>query len=100
MSSALDLVVWAEALQDSVIISPEQLKTISKPYNNNREHQSALGVVQWEEDRMIKRSHHGSTGNYECIVNIDLQTKMTIAIVTNRKNKNLDEIVEKAIKII
>jgi len=54
--------------------------------------ESSLGQVVFENDSIIEHTHHGSSGNYECIVSRDLLKNNTIIILTNSRNRNVHSI--------
>ncbi|SMG35861.1 Beta-lactamase [Marivirga sericea] len=51
--------------------------------------ESALGQIKYQGNQIIEHTHHGSTGNYECLINKDISNNNTIIILTNSKKSNV-----------
>ncbi|PQJ77728.1 serine hydrolase domain-containing protein [Polaribacter porphyrae] len=92
--SARDLYNWLEQLHTYKIISKTSLKLLSEKANFSGNIQSPLGNVEFEDNKIIEHSHHGTSGNYECIVRrfFNGENAFTIIIQTNQKHKNVHEI--------
>ncbi len=92
-SSAYDLYKLNHELHSFHIISENSLKTISQITSLDFENkQSPLGEVEIYDGKIIKHAHHGSSGNYECLVQKDVKHDLTIVLLTNRKKRNVHEI--------
>lgn len=95
-----DLYNWLKRLHDFQIISKESLKILSERYENDDDYQAPIGFCSWDNNKVIEHSHHGSSGNYECIVRKFNKDKLVIIILTNQKNNNLYKISDKINEII
>ncbi len=94
-ATARDLSNWLQRLHNLKIISKTSLQFLSEVAKTGEHHiQAPLGSCQWKNNTVIEHSHHGSSGNYECIVRNFKQDKITIVILTNQKNKNVGDISE------
>lgn len=91
--TAYDLYKLNYELHSFNIISENSLKTISETTTLNFDNlQSPLGNVEIMDGKITKHAHHGSSGNYECLIQKDVQKDLTIVLFTNRKKKNVHEI--------
>jgi CubicO group peptidase (beta-lactamase class C family) len=99
-STARDMSVWFEQLGDFNIVSKQSIKTLSEEAKWGFNIQSTLGLCDWENDKIIEHSHHGSSGNYECIVRRFKQDDITIVILTNQKHENVYDISDEIYKIL
>ncbi|WP_299103501.1 serine hydrolase [uncultured Winogradskyella sp.] len=92
--TANDLYNWIENLHTYKIINQESVKFLSEEADFFGNIQSPLGSVEWKNNRIIEHSHHGSAGNYECIVRRFNNDKdvLTIIVQTNQKHKNVGDI--------
>lgn len=95
-----DLSNWFEQLGDFKIINKTSVKILSEQAKKGENIQSPLGYTQWENDKIVEHSHHGSSVNYEVMVRRFKQDRITIVILTNQKQGNVYEISEKIYKII
>jgi len=88
-----DLFKLLKNLYSYNIIKKKSIKTISKTVDLNIENmESALGQIKHQENQIIEHTHHGSSGNYESLINKDLINNNTIIILTNSKKSNLHSI--------
>ena len=99
-STTGDMAKWFEQLRNFKILSKESVKILSEKSENGNNIQSPLGHCEWERDEITEHSHHGSTGNYECIVRRFKQDKIAIVIMTNQNNGNVYDISEKIYSIV
>ena len=100
-TSAYDLYKLNNELHKFRIINEASLRTISEVSSLDFDNlQSPLGNVKTENEHIIKHSHHGSSGNYECLIQKDVKTDVTIVIFTNSKRSNVYEISEAISKIV
>lgn len=93
-ATARDMANWFEALENFKIISKQSVKTLSETAKQGDNIQSPLGACLWENDAILKHEHHGSSGNYECLVTSFKQEGITIVVLTNQKQANVNEITE------
>jgi hypothetical protein len=92
--SARDLYNWLYNLHSYKIISKSSLKTLSEKADFSGNIQSPLGNAEWKNGNVVEHSHHGSSGNYECIVRRFYSGKdvLTIIVQTNQKHSNVHDI--------
>ncbi len=93
-STTSDMAQWFENLGDFKIISKESVKLLSETAIAGENIQSPLGACLWENEDISKHEHHGSSGNYECLVTRFEQEDITIVVLTNQKHGNVHEITE------
>ncbi|NHN24763.1 beta-lactamase family protein [Flavobacterium jejuense] len=99
-TTARDIASWFEQLDTYKIINKESIKTLSETVITGDNIQSPLGSCTWKNNTIIKHAHHGSSGNYECLVSRFNQDGITIVILTNQKNGNVHEITDTIYKIL
>lgn len=99
-STASNMANWFEQLGDFKIIDKKSVKKLSEQAKKGDNIQSPLGYTEWENDKIIEHSHHGSTANYEVVARRFKQDGITIVIMTNQKQGNVYEISEEIYKII
>lgn len=88
-----DLVKLTEALHAYKLIRKDNLRFIAKTAPlENPDMESALGQTVLKGDEITNHSHHGSSGNYECLLSRDNTSDFTFIALTNQKNGNLHEI--------
>lgn len=88
-----DLFKLLKNLYSYNIIEKNSINTISKTVVLNIENmESALGQIIHQENQIIEHTHHGSSGNYECLINKDILNNNTIIILTNSKKGNVHSI--------
>ncbi|UBM59530.1 beta-lactamase family protein [Marinilongibacter aquaticus] len=94
-STSEDLYQYLEELHRFKLISESSLNVLGQKAEIDEEHmESALGQALFDGSKMVKHTHHGSSGNYECIISKDVQYRTTIVILTNQKHSNVHEIME------
>jgi CubicO group peptidase (beta-lactamase class C family) len=100
--STNDLYNWLENLHSYKIINKKSLRFLSEEADFFGNIQSPLGFAKLENDKIVEHSHHGSSGNYECIVRRFDDTKdvLVIIIQTNQKHKNVGDISDEIKEII
>ncbi|SFC95474.1 CubicO group peptidase, beta-lactamase class C family [Zunongwangia mangrovi] len=91
-STVQDMYKWFKHLDSFDIISKESVKILSKEAKIGHNIQAPLGRFDWNDDLAIEHLHHGSSGNYECVVRRFKQKDLTIVILTNQKHGNVNEI--------
>lgn len=99
-SDTKDLYHWFSLLANHKIISKKSLQFLSKTVKEGEHIQSPLGNCTWENDTLIQQSHHGSSGNYECLVQRFNEDNICIVILTNQKNRNVFELSTKILNMI
>jgi len=99
-SKARDMASWFEQLGNFKVVSKQSVKTLSGVAKAGENIQSPLGYCDWEEEKIIEHSHHGSTANYECVVRRFKQDGITIVILTNQKHGNVYDISQEIYEII
>jgi len=88
-----DLFKLLKNLYSYRIIEKNSIHTIGKTVDLDIENmESALGQINYQENQIIEHTHHGSSGNYECLINKDRINNTTIIIFTNSKNSNVHSI--------
>ena len=92
--TANDLYSWLENLHSYKIINQKSIKFLSEKADFFGNIQSPLGSVEWTKNRINEHTHHGSAGNYECIVRRFNNGKdvLTIIVQTNQKHENVGDI--------
>ena len=70
------------------------MQQLSKKHEGEGNFQVALGVSEWKKDELNYHSHHGSSGNYECLIQHYLDEEFLIVLLTNQKNRNLFDIAQ------
>lgn len=100
--TANDLYNWIDNLHSYKIINQKSMKLLSEEADFFGNIQSPLGSVEWTKNRIIEHSHHGSAGNYECIVRRFNNGKdvLTIIVQTNQKHENVGDISDEIKDII
>ncbi len=93
-ATARDLTVWFEQLGDFKVVNKASVKALSETAKSGEYIQAPLGRCDWKNDDILEQFHHGSSGNYECVVRRFKQEDITIAILTNQKNRNVIDISE------
>ncbi|CAL66700.1 serine hydrolase domain-containing protein [Christiangramia forsetii] len=99
-STARDMSLWFEQLDDFNVVNKQSIKTLSEEAKWGFNIQSPLGSCEWQNDKIMEHSHHGSSGNYECIVRRFKQDGITIVILTNQKHENVYDISNDIYKIL
>lgn len=88
-----DLFKLLDGMHSYKLINKNSLNIISKTANLNIDNmESAIGNVTFLDNKIIEHTHHGSSGNYECIIAKDILSNNTIIILTNSKNGNIHKI--------
>jgi len=90
--TASDMQNWFTQLDDFKIVSKESVKFLSKTAISEDNIQAPLGYSEWENNELIEHAHHGSSGNYECLIQHFKADNLIIVIMTNQKKKNVHEI--------
>jgi len=93
-STAEDMARWFESLGDFKLISKQSVQQLSETAKEGENIQAPLGACLWENDDITQHAHHGSSGNYECLVTRYKQEGITIVILTNQKHGNVHEITD------
>lgn len=99
-STTKDMYRWFEQLDSFKIVSKQSLEFLSEEVKEGDNIQSPMGLGIWKDDKLIEHSHHGSSGNYECVVRRFKQDDLTIVILTNQKHQNVYDLSNKISEII
>lgn len=99
-STASDLANWFEHLGNFKVLSEQSVRTLSEVAKEGDNIQSPLGSSIWENNKIIEHTHHGSSGNYECLVRRFKQDGIIIVILTNQKNQNVYDISDTIYEIV
>lgn len=93
-STADDIAKWFTHLDAFKLIPQDAVEFLSEVAVQGANIQSPLGSTIWKNERLIEHTHHGSSGNYECIIRNFKEEGITIVILTNQKHGNVHEISE------
>ncbi|MGS2741218.1 serine hydrolase domain-containing protein, partial [Sinomicrobium sp. M5D2P17] len=93
-----DLYNWVSGLHSKKIIKNSSLKFLAKSFDKNS--QSSLGNVIFENNKIIKHSHQGSGNNYESFIYHESTNNRTIVMMTNSQNFKLGALSEAIINIL
>jgi len=100
-TSAIDLSKWMEALHGFKIIDKSSLHFLSETASfSGRDMQAPLGVCLLKNDQIIEHTHHGSMGNFECLIQSFADENLSIVILTNQKNGNVFDISDDLISLL
>ncbi len=99
-STARDMAHWLDQLGNFKVVSKQSVKTLSEEAKTGDNIQAPLGRCDWENDKIIEHSHHGSTASYECVVRRFKQDRITIVILTNQKHRNVHDISDEIYNIV
>ncbi|MCV6631159.1 MAG: beta-lactamase family protein [Flavobacteriaceae bacterium] len=100
-STTEDLYNWIKNLHNFKIINSESLHFLTQTANlDNKAMQAPLGDCTLKDRKITTHSHHGSAGNYECLIERDNLNDVTIVILTNQKHGNVFDISKKISKIV
>jgi len=99
-STARDMAHWLQVVGNFEVVRKPSLKKLSEKAKIGFNIQSPLGNCDWKNDKIIEHSHHGSSGNYECVVRRFKKDGITIIILTNQKHRNVYDISDKIYKIV
>ncbi|MFT5884510.1 MAG: CubicO group peptidase (beta-lactamase class C family) [Arcticibacterium sp.] len=79
-----DLNKYLNALHDGEIISQESIHFLGRTADvANDDLQSPLGNLKIENGRVKQHWHHGSSGNYECLLSYYSEKRLNIIILTS-----------------
>jgi CubicO group peptidase (beta-lactamase class C family) len=92
--TANDLYQWINNLHAYKIINQKSIKFLSEEADFFGNIQAPLGFVEWKNNKIIEHSHHGESGNYECMVRRFNNDKdvLTIIVQANQKHGNVIDI--------
>ena len=99
-STAEDLYKWFKKLDSFKIINKKSVKFLSETAKAGDNIQSPLGNTVWQNKKLVEHTHHGTSANYEGLVRRFKKDRLTIVILTNRKNGNVYEISNKIREIV
>ena len=99
-SNVEDLYNWIKELHSFNIINRESLNFLTETAKiENKDMQAPLGNGLLSNGQITEHTHHGSMGNYECLIQHYNKEGLSIIILTNQKNSNVFDI-SKNIKTI
>lgn len=87
-----DIYRWEKALHSGKIISDLSLFYLGKSFDKNTE--SSLGNVQYNNYKILEHSHQGSGNNYESFVYYNSENDTIIILMTNNQNFKVSEIAD------
>lgn len=92
--TANDIYSWVDNLHAYKIINEKSVQFLSEEADFMGNIQSPLGSVAWTKNSITEHTHHGSSGNYECIVRRfnNGTDVLTIIVQTNQKHENVGDI--------
>jgi CubicO group peptidase (beta-lactamase class C family) len=100
-STTEDLSNWIDNLHNFEIINKESLYLLSQTASIEKlDMQAPLGNCTLYNKEITLHSHHGTAGNYECLIQRDNINGLTIIILTNQKQGNLFDISKNISKIV
>ena len=92
-STLHDLYQWMENLHSFNIIKKESLIFLTETAKiKDIDMQAPLGNCILNNDQITEHTHHGSMGNYECLIQHFNLENLSIIILTNQKNSNVFDI--------
>lgn len=91
-ASARGIFRWFQQLDEFQIVGEASHRLLSEKAFDREEVQAPLGTSTWRDDRLVEHTHHGSTGNFECVVRNFPQKDLIIVILTNQKHGNVYEL--------
>ena len=86
---------WLSKLDDFEIINQASVQQISEKAFEGDGFQSPLGHCIWVDGMIVSHIHHGSSGNYECLIKNYKKDDLMIVLLTNQKNRNLHDIADR-----
>lgn len=88
-----DLFNYLTALHSNRLLTKNSIQVLGETANLEVEDmQSPLGQITLSNSVFSKHIHHGSSGNYEGIISKNFNTDLTIIVLTNQKNDNMQDI--------
>lgn len=85
-----DIYRWEKALHSGKIVSDLSLFDLGKSFDKNTE--SSLGKVIFQNYKILEHSHQGSGNNYESFVYYNSENDTIIILLTNNQNFKVSEI--------
>lgn len=93
--TASDIARWFQHVDDYKILGKDAIKSLSEKVKEGHNYEAPLGQCIWKGSDIIEHTHHGSTANYEALVQNFKEKGIMIVILTNQKNGNVYDISEK-----
>lgn len=93
-SSATGMYKWFSLLDNFKISTKESMLQLSQEAIQGDNIQAPLGRCDWTDDDIRLHLHHGSSGNYECLVRNYKQEELIVILLTNQKHRNLHAIAD------
>ena len=95
-STTADIAIWINALNNYELLSKKSVLYLAGTANVlNDNMQSPLGKCTISDNKIVAHHHHGSSGNYEGLVKRYNDLDITVVLLTNQKNRNVFEILDK-----
>lgn len=85
---------WLKLVDNFEIVSAASVKQLSEVAITGDNIQAPLGRGDWKDEDLQLHLHHGSTGNYECLVRHYKSEDLYIILLTNQKHRNLHDIAD------
>lgn len=95
--SIRDLYRWTQGLHQHRIIAREALVEL---FDYFEDHDASLGEGRLLDQNVTFHRHHGSSYNYEALLQLDLAEGITILLLTNNKNFQLFALAEAIDRIL
>lgn len=86
----LDFYKWSECINTFSLITPESTRELITPFSTGN--QTGLGHGSMEGDLLTKHRHDGTAKNYQALLISNADNSITIILMTNNKQGNLDAI--------
>jgi len=100
-ATAQSLHQWFRQLSHFEVVSEASLKLLAKKFKQTTQFQAPLGNVIFDDQgKEVEHAHHGSNGNYECLVRYFKPKDLSIIILTNQKHRNVHHISQEIYKIV
>jgi len=100
-ATAQSLHQWFRKLSHFEVISERSLRHLAKKYQPAAQFQAPLGnVIYDDKNKEVEHAHHGSNGNYECLVRYFKPADLSIVVLTNQKHRNVHHISQEIYEII
>lgn len=100
-STPRDMFHWLEQLHTFKILDKNSLLTLAeKSGSESANIQSPLGHILLNQGVIKEHIHHGSSGNFEALISRYNDLGLTVLMMTNQKNGNLQSLTASIIKML
>jgi CubicO group peptidase (beta-lactamase class C family) len=96
-ATARDVLKWSECLHRAKVIDRESIAGLARGFNPRN---GALGKVEWDGGKIAEHRHGGQSRNFEALMVVDLEWKITTVLLSNSKREKLDEIAAELTQIV